>query len=67
MTGWRKPSACANNSCVEVAIDQTVVLLRDSKEPDGPRLSFGHQEWCAFTEGVRDGEFDAPVHAHPHD
>ncbi|MEV6149784.1 DUF397 domain-containing protein [Nonomuraea sp. NPDC052129] len=33
-------------------------LMRDSKDPDGPVLSFTPDEWRAFTAGVKDGEFD---------
>jgi hypothetical protein len=32
--------------------------MRDSKDPDGPVLTFTPDEWKAFTLGVQDGEFD---------
>jgi len=32
--------------------------MRDSKDPDGPKLVFTPAEWAAFVAGVRDGEFD---------
>jgi hypothetical protein len=32
--------------------------MRDSKDPDGPVLTFTPAEWEAFTLGVQDGEFD---------
>ena len=34
------------------------ILVRDSKNPDGPVLSFAEGEWLAFTGGVHDGEFE---------
>jgi len=34
------------------------VLVRDSKDREGPVLSFSPDEWAAFTAGVRGGEFD---------
>ncbi|WP_424530932.1 DUF397 domain-containing protein [Sphaerisporangium viridialbum] len=34
-------------------------VLRDSRNPDGPRLYFTPAEWEAFRLGVLDGEFDA--------
>lgn len=44
-------------SCVEVAEFGGAVLLRDSKDPDGPRLTFTPAEWTAFASGVAAGEF----------
>jgi hypothetical protein len=35
-----------------------MVAVRDSKDPDGPRLIFTPAEWETFTAGVRDGEFE---------
>jgi hypothetical protein len=69
---WRKSSRSGNGAnCVEIAtvdarlfpIDKAqtagrLFLVRDSKDPDGPVLSFTPDEWRAFTEGVKDGEFD---------
>lgn len=57
---WRKASYCNGaTACVEVAtLPDGGVLLRDSKDPDGPTFRFTSAEWVAFTAGVRDGEFD---------
>lgn len=57
MMSWRRASGCDSNTCVEVAYADDV-LVRDSKDPDGPVLRFTPDEWTAFTEGVRGGEFD---------
>jgi hypothetical protein len=44
---------------VEVARDlPNVVAVRDSKDPDGPKLIFAADQWLAFTGGVKAGEFD---------
>jgi hypothetical protein len=43
---------------VEVADLPGIVAVRDSKDPDGPKLAFTADEWAAFTAGVKDGEFD---------
>jgi len=55
---WRKSSKCANGTCVEVAkVDSDTYLIRDSKQPENPALSFTGEEWAAFVEGVQAGEF----------
>ena len=58
---WRKASYSASNggNCVEVArVPASAVAVRDSKDPDGPRLVFTPDEWQAFAAGVKAGEFD---------
>jgi hypothetical protein len=57
---WRKSTYSANGStCVEVARNLPgVVAVRDSKDPEGPKLAFGPGEWAVFTTGVKAGEFD---------
>ena len=58
---WRKASysGSSGGGCVEVtqALD-AAVAVRDSKDPDGPRLLFVPDEWRAFVAGVKAGEFD---------
>ena len=54
MNGWRKSSHSANNgACAEVGQDGASVLMRDSKDPDGPWLAFDAAAWVAFLEGLR--------------
>lgn len=51
--------ACeGGGSCVEVAPYYGYVLFRDSKNPHGPRLVFGRDEWTEFVTGVKRGDFD---------
>ena len=38
----------------------TAVAVRDSKNPDGPRLIFGHSAWQAFAAQVKNGTLDLP-------
>jgi hypothetical protein len=36
-----------------------MILLGDSKNPDGPVLSYTRAEWEAFVTGIKRGEFDS--------
>jgi hypothetical protein len=52
---WRK-STYSNNggACVEVSRNLPgVVAVRDSKDPDGPKLAFTPGQWMAFTSTMR--------------
>jgi hypothetical protein len=57
---WRKASYSSTNggACVEVAGNLPgVVAVRDSKDPEGPKLVFSLDEWRSFTAGMKAGEF----------
>lgn len=61
---WRKSSRSGDSGgqCVEMATNLPgMVVVRDSKNPDGPKLVFTPSEWKAFLGGVRTGEFDLPA------
>jgi hypothetical protein len=58
---WRKSSYSGSNGgdCVEVAVlSDDGRAVRDSKDPGGPVLAFGPDEWRAFTAAIKTGEFD---------
>jgi hypothetical protein len=57
---WRKSTRSGNNGCVEVAFVEDHVGVRDSKDRQGPILTFTPTEWTAFIGGVRAGEFELP-------
>lgn len=58
-TEWRKARASVGNgNCVEVRHHGGTVQVRDSKDQDGPVLSFTRAEWDAFMGGARADEFD---------
>lgn len=55
---WRKSSKSGNNggNCVEVARRlRGTVAVRDSKNPDGPKLAFAPMTWRAFTSHIKTG------------
>lgn len=57
---WIKASASAGNgNCVEMAsLPGGGVAVRDSKDLHGPVLRYTAQEWAAFLDGAKAGEFD---------
>ncbi len=48
---WHKSSYSDSEGgqCVEVAATPAAVHVRDSKDPDGPTLTFSADAWAAFT------------------
>lgn len=56
---WRKSSRSGDvGCCVEVRRHRGGVEIRDSKNPMGPALHFGANEWGHFVRGVALREFD---------
>ncbi|HEY3953480.1 MAG TPA: DUF397 domain-containing protein [Streptosporangiaceae bacterium] len=58
---WRKASYSGNGggSCVEVAGNlPDVVAVRDSKNPDGPKLIVSPAGWRTFMASVKAGRYD---------
>lgn len=52
---WRKASRSTvqNDNCIEVADVSNVVALRDSKDPDGPKLFISHNDFRSFARVVK--------------
>jgi hypothetical protein len=57
---WRKSSKSGpiNDNCVEVAAAGDDVAVRHSKTPVGPVITYTRDEFRAFVEGAKAGEFD---------
>jgi hypothetical protein len=52
--GWRRSSySGTNGNCVEAAASVRVVMIRDSKDPDGTRLVFEANAWRAFAAALK--------------
>ncbi|MEU6081035.1 DUF397 domain-containing protein [Streptomyces sp. NPDC047108] len=55
---WRKASYSEEvGDCVEVATVPHAVAIRDSKDPDGPALTFTPAAFAAFVAAAASSEF----------
>jgi hypothetical protein len=52
---WRKASRSTvqNDNCVEVAGIPNAVALRDSKDPNGPKIIISHNEFRHFASALK--------------
>lgn len=57
MSTWKRPSDCADNACVEVAVMSSGVYVRQS-EQERRIARFTPEEWRKFIEAAKRGEFD---------
>lgn len=60
---WRKSSFSdgQGGSCLEVADGfDDVMPVRDSKNPEGPEICFGHGSWKQFVSALKAGTFTSP-------
>ena len=58
---WRKSSYSGGNggNCVEIAaLPDHSRAVRDSKDPEGPKLVLAPTAWRTFTAAVKAGAFD---------
>ena len=55
---WRKSSHSGDGNCLEVALIQGRVAVRDSKDRTGPLLTFSLQEWTELLARARSGDLD---------
>ena len=54
---WRTSSYSGANggNCIEIAAAARTVVVRDSKDPDGPVLAFRPNDWQRFADRVKAG------------
>ncbi len=59
---WFKSSysGSSGSDCVEAAQLSTAMLVRDSKDPQGPNLRFTPEAWTAFLTDVAEGRLARP-------
>lgn len=53
---WRKSSySSGQGACVEVSASaRDTVAVRDSKDPNGPKLAVGSQAWRSFLRHIKE-------------
>jgi hypothetical protein len=57
---WRKSShsQAGSGDCVEIAAMGDVIAVRDSKDPEGPKLFVGRMAWRKVARAIAEGELD---------
>lgn len=59
---FKRAYSCENtstqSSCVEVAIRPDVIAVRHTSDPAKTTLEYTPDEWQAFIQGVKEGQFD---------
>lgn len=61
-TIWRKSSRSGGGEeCVEVARLDAKIAVRDSKNPDGPKLVLSADTWRDFNQAVNASDFDRHI------
>ena len=57
---WRKSSYSGHRAATALKwrTSPPMVGVRDSKDPDGPKLTFSASAWSAFTRSVKSNEHD---------
>jgi hypothetical protein len=56
---WRKARRSANNgACVELASATGQILVRDSKDQNGPKIAYPEYSWRNFVTVAKTGRFD---------
>ena len=55
---WTTSSYCNGGDCVQVAQTESSVFLGDSKNPNGPALSYTRSGWERVINNIKSGKFD---------
>ena len=54
---WTRSTFCSESACLEVAVVDGDVMVRDSKDLSRPPLRLSIEAWRAFRDGVSGGDF----------
>ncbi|GAA1888523.1 hypothetical protein GCM10009736_65930 [Actinomadura bangladeshensis] len=59
---WQKSSRSGSGNCVEIAVLDMSIAVRDSKASDAGHLTFLPEVWAAFTTRAKAGRYDRDAH-----
>lgn len=55
---WYIAKMSGGGNCVQVKSQDGMIVVGNSRLMDGPFLAYTHDEWAAFLDGAKKGEFD---------
>jgi hypothetical protein len=55
---WRTATMSGGANCVQVKSEDGMIIVGNSRLSEGPFLSYTRDEWVAFLDGAKKGEFD---------
>jgi uncharacterized protein DUF397 len=55
---WRTATMSGGQNCVQVKSKDGMIIVGNTRLADGPFLSYTRDEWVAFLDGAKKGEFD---------
>ena len=55
---WRTAAKSAGGNCIQVSRRDGAIMIANSRYPSGPVLAYTLQEFDAFLDGAKKGEFD---------
>lgn len=53
-SNWHKSKRSQMTHCVEVRDSEKLVQMRDSKDPNGPVLTFSPERWADFINFIKE-------------
>jgi hypothetical protein len=61
---WQVSRSCDGGACISVARNGAAVLIGNTRRPEGPVGEFTTDEWRAFLDGAKRGDFDGIAQDH---
>jgi hypothetical protein len=57
-SSWHTATMSGGGNCVQVKSQDGMIVIGNSRFADGPFISYTQDEWAAFLDGAKKGEFD---------